>query len=221
MKHTLLLLAAATMLAATSCQSDPKADKAETGEAMQAGAATGTAYKADLAQSHVDWTGSHPANAHHGMMLLKDGEVMVDGGAVTGGKFTIDVTTLAVKDEDTSVTNKLNPHLKSPDFFDIAKYPTAAFEITGVKAGVDTAGGKELVMKDATHTVMGNLTLKGVTKGITFPAKIAVNDNMVTADASFNIDRTQWGLSYGNDNSLGDKMIRPIVNIGLHLVANK
>jgi polyisoprenoid-binding protein YceI len=76
-------------------------------------------------------------------------------------------------------------------------------------------------MKDATHTITGNLTLKGTTKSITFPAKVAVNDNVVTADANFNIDRTQWGLVYGNDQSLGDKFIRPTVNIQLHLVANK
>lgn len=220
MKRTLLLLGACATLF-TACQSDPQADKAQTGEAMQAGAATGATYKADLAQSRVDWTGSHPMSQHHGTMMVKDGDVKVDGGNITGGKFDIDVTSLKVNDEDTGVTNKLVPHLKSGDFFDVTKYPTATFEITGVKAGLDSAVSKDLVMKDATHTVMGNLTLKGVTKGITFPAKVSVNSNMVTADANFNIDRTKWDLAYGSDQSLGDKFIRPTVNIGLHLVANK
>jgi len=221
MKRTLLLFAIGTALFA-SCQSDPKADNAQTGEAQQVTApAGGTSYKADLAQSRVEWTGTKPVGQHHGSLTLKDGGLTVDNNTITGGNFTIDMTSLKVLDKDTNGTSKLAGHLSSGDFFDVAKHPTAAFEITSVKAGVDSAAGKELVMKDATHTVTGNLTLKGVTKSVTFPAKIAVNDAMATADANFNIDRTQWGLVYGNDQSLGDKFIRPTVNIQLHLVANK
>ena len=220
MKRTLVLLTACTLLF-TACQNDPKADEAKTGDAMTAGAATGATYKADMAQSHVTWTGTKPTGEHSGMMMLKDGNIMVDGGNITGGKFDIDMTSLKTADKDTNGSSKLMGHLQSPDFFEVAKYPTSTFEITGVKAGVDSALAKDLVMKDATHTVMGNLTLKGVTKGITFPAKIAVTDATVNADASFNIDRTQWGLVYGSDKGLGDKFIRPIVNVGLHVVANK
>lgn len=221
MNRTLVLLAlGATLLA--SCQDDPKADKAQTGEAQAVTATTGgTTYNADLAQSRVEWTGTKPVGQHHGIMMLKDGTLTVDNGNITGGKFTIDVATLKVADPDTNGASKLAGHLSSGDFFDVAKYPTAAFEVTGVKAGLDSAASKDLVMKDATHSVTGNLTLKGVTKSITFPAKVAVNDNTVTADANFNIDRTQWGLVYGNDKGLGDKFIRPTVNIVLHLVANK
>jgi polyisoprenoid-binding protein YceI len=221
MKYTLLLLAIGAALFA-SCQSDPKADNAQTGEAQQVTTpAGGTTYKADLAQSRVEWTGTKPVGQHHGSMNLKDGSLKVDNGNVTGGTFTIDMSTLKVLDKDTAGTSKLAGHLSSGDFFDVAKYPTAAFEITNIKSGIDSAAGKELVMKDATHTVTGNLTLKGTTKSVTFPAKLAVNEAMVTADANFNIDRTQWGLVYGNDQSLGDKFIRPTVNIQLHLVANK
>ncbi len=221
MKQALLFVAASALLLTASCQSDPKADEAKTGEAMQAGAATGATYKADLAQSHVEWTGTKPVGEHHGTMMLKGGDVMVDAGNITGGKFEIDMNSMKITDKDTQGSYKLAGHLMSPDFFETGKYPSAMFEITGVKAGVDSAVSKDLVMKDATHTVMGNLTLKGQTKGITFPAKVSVNDKVVTADANFNIDRTQWGLVYGNDNSLGDKFIRPTVNIVLHLVANK
>lgn len=221
MKPTLLLLALSAAFFA-SCQSDPKADNAQTGEAQQVTApASGTTYKADLAQSRVEWTGTKPIGQHHGSMMLKDGNLIVDNNNITGGSFTIDMTTLKVLDKDTTGIAKLGGHLSSGDFFDVAQYPAASFQLANVKAGTDSAGGKELVMKDATHTVTGNLTLKGVTKSVTFPAKIAVNENVVTADANFNIDRTQWGLVYGNDQSLGDKFIRPIVNIQLHLVANK
>jgi polyisoprenoid-binding protein YceI len=153
--------------------------------------------------------------------MLKSGELTADAGNVTGGKFVIDVNSLKVDDQDSTGNAKLGGHLLSGDFFDGAKFPEASFEITGVKAGIDTTGNKEIVMKDATHTVTGNLTLKGVTKSISFPAKLAVSDANITADASFNIDRTQWNLSYGNDKSLGDHFIHPEVNIQLHIVANK
>jgi len=220
MKRTLVLLTAGTLLF-TSCQNDPKADNAETGDAMTATAGVGATYNADLAQSTIQWTGTKPVGQHVGVMSLNSGILNVDGGAITGGKFEINVNSLKVTDKDTSGSTKLAGHLMSPDFFETAKYPTATFEITGVKAGVDSAASKDLVMTDATHTISGNLTMKGATKGITFPAKVAVSDASVTADANFNIDRTEWGLVYGNDKSLGDKFIRPTVNIQLHLVANK
>lgn len=221
MKRTILLLSATAVFFA-SCQGDPKADEAKTTEAMATTtAATGATYKADLTQSRVEWTGTKPTGQHNGTMMLKSGEMMIDGGNITSGKFDIDMNSMQITDKDTAGSSKLAGHLKSADFFETEKYPGATFEITGVKAGLDSAMSKDLVMKDATHTVMGNLTMKGQTKGITFPAKVVVSDATATADANFNIDRTQWGLNYGNDASLGNKMIRPTVNIVLHLVANK
>lgn len=220
MKRTLLLLSAG-LLFLTSCQDDPKADQATTGEAQIVNATTGNTYQADLAQSRVEWTGTKPVGQHRGAMKLKEGSVSVDNGNVTGGKFVIDMQSMELIDEDTATNRKLGGHLKGDDFFQVDKHPTANFEITGVKAGVEQPAGEELIMKDATHMVTGNLTLKGITKSITFPAKISVSDNNVTADANFNIDRTQWNIVYGNDKSLGDTFIRPTVNIVLHLVANK
>jgi len=220
MKRTLLTIAAGSLIFA-ACQNAPKADKAEATEAQQVQQGTGNIYKADLAQSHVEFIGTKPTGKHHGTFRLAEGQLNVNGGDVSGGKFIIDIRSLKVDDQDSTGNAKLGGHLMSPDFFDAAKDSTATFEITGVKAGTDTAGNKEIVMKDATHTVTGNLTLKGVTKSISFPARLAVTDANVIADANFNIDRTQWNLSYGNDKSLGDHFIHPEVNIQLHIVANK
>jgi len=216
MKRILLAAVTGTFLFA-SCQNAPKADKAEATEAQQVQAATGADYKADLAQSRIEFIGTKPVGKHHGNFMLKNGDLVVDNGNVTGGKFTIDINTLRADDQDSTGNAKLGGHLLSPDFFDVQKFPEANFEITAVKTGVDSAS----LMKDATHTVTGNLTLKGVTKSISFPAKIAVNNNQTTADANFNIDRTQWNLSYGNDKSLGDHFIAPEVNIQFHIVAAK
>jgi polyisoprenoid-binding protein YceI len=217
MKHTLLALTAATLLL-TSCQDAPKADKATTGEATTAAATTGATYNVDLAQSREEWTGTKPTGTHHGFISLKSGTVSAEGANITGGKFDIDITTLKVDDKEEKTVNMLGGHLKSADFFDVEKYPTATFEITAVKPGVDAAANPDLVMKDATHTVSGNLTMKGITKGITFPAKIAATDANITTDANFNIDRSEWGVDAA---SLKDKLISKTVNVGLHIVANK
>lgn len=222
MKRSFLLFAIGAAVVFASCQGDPKADEAKTTDSVAVTTpATGNVYNADLTQSSVQWTGTKPTGQHQGTFSLKEGNIKAEAGNITGGEFTIDMSTMKITDKDTNGATNLAGHLSSPDFFDVANNPTAKFEITGVTAGVDSALAKDLVMKDATHTINGNLTLKGQTKNVSFPAKVAVSETNITADANFNIDRTQWGLVYGNDKGLGDKFIRPTVNIVLHLVANK
>jgi polyisoprenoid-binding protein YceI len=211
------ILAGSIFLA--SCQGAPEADTAEATEAQEVEQTTGATYAADITQSKVEWVGTKPVGKHHGTINITEGTLTVAGNAVTGGKYVLDMNSIVADDQDAEGNGKLTGHLKSEDFFNIAAHPTGTFEITSIAEGI--ADTTNLVMKDATHTVTGNLTLKGVTKSITFPAKIVVSDNNVTADANFNIDRTQWGIVYGNDKSLGDKFIRPEVNLQLHVVANQ
>lgn len=218
--QALSLLAAVAFLAA--CQGAPKADEATVREAQEVKAGGGETYPADLAQSTVQFTGTKPVGQHQGVFSIKEGALMVDGQNITGGRFVIDVSTLKIVDKDTAGTSMLAGHLSSPDFFDVQKYPTATFEITAVTAGAPAAKeGEKLMMQDATHSITGNLTLKDTTRSVTFPAKVQMADGQVTADANFNIDRTQWHMVYGNDKGLGDKFIRPEVNMVLHLVAKK
>jgi polyisoprenoid-binding protein YceI len=211
------LLAAATLFA--SCQNAPEADEAKVGEAQEVSAAAGETYNADLVQSNVQFTGTKPVGQHQGQFSIKEGNLVVNGENITGGRFVIDVASMKITDKDTNGVSMLSGHLQSGDFFDVQKYPTATFEITSVTAGAPA--DEKAVMKDATHTISGNLTLKDTTRSITFPAKVQMANGQVTADANFNIDRTQWKMVYGNDQSLGDKFIRPEVNIVLHLVAKK
>jgi len=107
----------------------------------------------------------------------------------------------------------LQEHLLSPDFFETAKYPTAKFEVTGSEALVNSTEG--------THKISGNLTLKDSTQNVSFPATVTVSENDFAATAKYSIDRTKWGLVYGNDKSLGDKFIYPVVEITLNLKAKK
>jgi polyisoprenoid-binding protein YceI len=216
MKKTVLLFAAAGMMLA-SCQDAPKADQADAtaAQTVAPAAATAAVYKADVGQSKIEFVGTKPTGKHHGTLAIKEGSLSVENGAITAGSFVVDMSSVKADDQDSAKNAMLGGHLMSPDFFDAAKFGTGTFQITAVTAGVDSSAKA----KDATHTVTGNLNLKGISKSITFPARVNMTDATITTDANFNIDRKEWGI--GEVASLKDKLISPTVNITLHIVAVK
>ena len=168
------------------------------------------AYTVDPAKSTITWVGKKVTGSHNGTIALQSGTLNVDGKKVTGGTFTIDMN--SIKDADGSA--KLEGHLKADDFFGTAKFPTSTFVITKV------AGS------GATLTVTGNLTIKGITKPVSFPATVAVNaDGTVSALAGkILVDRTKYDIRYGSKSffdSIGDKAIDDNFEIGVKLVAKK
>jgi polyisoprenoid-binding protein YceI len=211
MKKVLLSLTALAFLAA--CQSAPEGETAQTGDTQAVANAAGTVYNLDVATSTVGFLGTKPVGTHAGEFKLTQGSLTIDNGNITAGNFTIDVKSLAIKDADTTGSYNLVGHLLSPDFFDAAKFGTASFAVTACEALTGDS--------TATHKISGNLTLKDSTKNVSFPAKVTLSDSTVSATASFNIDRTQWGLFYGNDKSLGDKFIYPEVKITLNIAGKK
>lgn len=221
MKKIMHIAAIIALLAATACQHAPKADEAKTTEpaTVESKTANGTQYIVDRTNSVVKWIGTKPTGQHHGTLMLKEGILGFSGNKIENGHFVIDLESLQAYDDDGSANTKLQGHLKSEDFFNVAKYSAATFEITNAKEGVPA--DKVLVMKDATHTITGNLKIKDVTKSITFPVRVIISDGKITADANFNINRTDWGINYHSDKSLGDKFINEEININLHIIANK
>ena len=168
------------------------------------------AYTVDPAKSTITWIGKKVTGSHNGTIALQSGTLNVDGKKVTGGTFTIDMN--SIKDADGSA--KLEGHLKADDFFGTAKFPTSTFVITKV------AGS------GASLTVTGNLTIKGITKPVSFPATVAVNaDGTVSALAGkILVDRTKYDIRYGSKSffdSIGDKAIDDNFEIGVKLVAKK
>jgi polyisoprenoid-binding protein YceI len=201
---TALLLA---VLAA--CEEAPKADKATITEAHPVKEAEGNTYKVDTANSELQWIGTKPTGKHTGSFHLQEGTLYVKNKKITGGVITINMS---------SLQRKLEIELKGPMFFEVEKYPTATFEITNVSDFKPPIDG-ELVMKDANYTIQGNLTIKNVTKNISFPAAVKIEHNEVSANASFNLDRTIWGMTYRADKSMQDKLINSLVNISFTLKA--
>lgn len=200
-------------------------DKAKTDEKKEAAAATGVAYAIDTAATSVQWRATHKGGfaPRFGTIKVSDGSLNVENGTVTGGSFDVNLNTLITDPSSVTEADKkssdLDTHLKSPDFFDVAKYPTAKFVITGV-APYDSTKQKSL-LAGATSLISGNLTLKDSTLNITFPAQITVGENDVTANAKFVIDRTAWGINYKTEGSPENWVISKDVEIGFSLKAAK
>jgi len=205
----LFLTVAAGALVLSSCVSNPEGKKAETTDSVEttAAAGEGTTLAVDTEASEVVWTGRKVSGQHHGTVDIKSGSLTVNDGQITGGNFVIDLTTITDQDLEGEYKGKLEGHLKSADFFDVENHPEATFEITGVEQGAE--GG---LVK-----VSGNLTLRGISKNITFDANVQeATDTSVKATADFNIAREDWGITYSGK---ADDLISKEINLKVTLVA--
>lgn len=217
MKKTFLSL---IILSGMLFSCNPKGEKAETGEKEEVASATGSVnYVIDSASS-IKWTGTKPTGSHTGTFMIKQGSFNIENGNIKAGNFVIDINSLTDEDlaADAKSQGMLVGHLKSPDFFDVAKYPEAKFEITGVEPADSAAIAK---MKEATHIIKGNLTLKDSTKNVIFPAKVTIDDQTIAAMADFNIDRTEWGMNYKGPDNPADFVISKQVNLKLMITGKK
>lgn len=204
------LLAATAALVLASCAGNPEGKKADTKDSVVVeNQVSGDAFTVDTAQSSVVWTGTKVSGSHTGTVAIKSGNVIVENGVIKGGKFVLDMNTISSTDLEGEWKEKLDGHLKADDFFAVETYPEASFEITEVKTG---ATPSDLV-------VSGNLTIKGITKNITFDAKAEeVTDNTVKYSADFNIAREDWGVTYEGKK---DDLISKEINFKVNVVANK
>ena len=214
-----------------ACTDAPESDEAKTSEAKAVSdSATGETLLVDTTTSKLEWVATKVSGYHTGTVHIKNGDLQVKDGSVTGGNFTLDMTSIVVsgpKGSDAKSNAKLLGDLKSPNFFEVDKNPEATFVITSVQpftgAVSDTADPRqeeinEYKVSNPTHTVSGNLTIKGVAKNIAFPARITLTGNSADAVAKFNIDRTQWNIIYPGKP---DDLIRNDIHLGIALKASK
>ena len=168
----------------------------------------GTNFIAEAASSTINWKGYKPTGSHHGTIALQSGDLAVQGENITGS-FTVDMTT--IKDADGS--GRLEGHLKSADFFDIEVFATSKFKITSTET------------KEGKLYVSGNLTIKDVTKEITFPAAISKGEGMVTLTSeTFQINRAEFNIKYKSKsffNNLKEKFINDEFDLQVSIVAKK
>ena len=196
MKKVFLTLAVVAM-ALTACKSEKK-EKVEVKEEVVV-EKIADVNNVDVASSVITWKGTKPGGAHDGVIMLKEGSLLLEEGKLSGGEFTIDMASIKNTDLDAETGAKLVEHLINPDFFDVAKFPTSKFVISSVEE------------KEGVLHVTGNLTLKDVTKSITIPAKLMTEGNVTTFKSeTFIIDRADFNVKYGSKSffdNLKDKFI--------------
>lgn len=200
---------------ATGTTTDPSATTTQAGQDLSADLTAGT-YAINTDESTVQWTayktlvdgyedvGTFPVSGT--VAVNDDGSISTDA--------TLDIANLSV----TSVsgpggTNRLANHLRSEDFFAAEEYPTSTLTTTEVVGSTSST---------STYNVTADLTMKGQTNEITFPATIGMQENSLVVQADTEIDRSRWNIRYGSPsffNDLGDNVIGDMVDISVNLVA--
>ena len=178
----------------TAAEVEPSADT-KTGPAPDTNAVASLAV--NPSNSKIEFVGAKVTASHSGGFTDFAGKVDL-GDPIEKSQIEIIIQTASLYADK----EKLTKHLKSPDFFDVAKFPTATFRSTEIKKEGDS------------HTISGNLTLHGVTQRISFPATITVSEGRVDASAEFSINRQDYGISYPG---MRDDLIRDLVVIKLSL----
>lgn len=159
--------------------------------------ATAQDKKINTSKSKISWVGKKVTGEHAGTINFQDGVLNFKSGKLTGGSFTVDMNSINVTDLKAGEgKEKLEGHLKAADFFGTDKFATAKLVFKTVKAAKAAN----------TYTVTADLTIKNITKPVTFDLKVDKN----SATTAFKVDRTKYGIEYGSGSifdGLGDKAI--------------
>lgn len=215
-----IALVAIISLGAVSC--NDKVKDAEVSDAKEVAESTSaaTTYMINAETSVINWKGSKPAGEHTGTIKLSSGSFDVVNRDIQSGKFVIDMTSLSNTDlKPGEGKENLEAHLKGTaegkenDFFSVANHPTATFELTGV-----TGEGGNV-------TVSGNLTMKGKTHNVEFPAVVSFpGDDIMFQSKPFTIDRTNWDINFMSKSvfdNLKDKFIDDEIELKVILNGKK
>ncbi|MBD2700095.1 YceI family protein [Spirosoma sp. BT702] len=191
-------------------------------------------YIIDTKQSVIIWKGSMLLGAWEGSKFLGDGtstgdvdlskgELLIENRHLVGGAVEVDMNTI----ENFVDQRSLN---QLPPFFDVKKFPVSTFAITKVETGNDgntkVPNDGSIRVNEGNIKVTGNLTMEGITKAVTFPAKMQFKDGMdgtVEMNGMLIIDRTEWGIDYGSEKHFfksGDAILDE-VKLFMKIVAKK
>lgn len=205
--YSLLLVGAFAALMIAGC-SDPTSGmrKAETTDAKNVEAVEGKELTFSNDNSKISFVGSKVTGKHDGGFNKFSGKVTVDPDGKTVKRVEVEIDMKSVwTDDDESDEPKLSGHLMSKDFFDAENHPTAKFVSTEIKKG-----------EGDQYSVVGNLTMRGTTKSVTFPATITAADGRVSTKAEFSINRQDWKVSFPG---MTNDMIRDDVGLTLDINA--
>ena len=215
-----MFVVAALGVSVISCKNEAK-NETEAKEAEEVTEVTDEAsvYAIVTEESKIEWLGAKPTGSHNGTINVKEGKILLGNDMIEGGHFIIDMKSINVQDLEGDQKESLEAHLmgtvegKEGDFFNVQKYPEAAFEVTSVED------------KDGKTWLSGNLTLKEISKNISFPVVIeTTEEGMTLTSETFTIDRTNWEVNFGSKSvfdDLGDKFINDDIELKVTLKGKK
>lgn len=204
-RNTLLLSLGLLALACKNPASDaPKAGVREAAPASAQAVKPGTEPLAISQQgSKITFVGSKVTGSHEGGFQRFSGTIHFDPKKADASRIEVEIDMTSIWADNDRLTN----HLKTGDFFLVEQFQKGQFVSTSITEGGE--GG-------ATHTITGNLTLRGVTRAVTFPATVTVSDDAVRAKAEFSLPRKQFGIAW---EGKPDDLVRDEVLVRLDVAA--
>lgn len=182
----------------------------KTDEASQKVIVTATDFKVNEGSSAIEWKGSTPDHFHIGAFKVNGNFKTNEEGEITGGDFTIPITSITNFDlTNPDVQKQLLDHLKNPDFFNMAVYPNATFHVTKAEPYSDTSSS-------ANTMLTGNFEMMGQTHSIEIPAIIKTENGKMSVEGNFKLNRLKWGMKNYSDPK-AQLYILPEVEITLKL----
>lgn len=199
-----------------SCKNKPEGEAAKTSEAVEETAKPSADAKVfEVTGGNVYWAATKVGGINHnGAFRVDKGKLATENGAVTSGIFMIDINSMTEVSLPEDRKTRFLRHMKSSDFFDVENHPVGEFSIVSVEP---LSGNAE-----ANYTVKGNLTLKGITKSISFPVNVAVlEDRVSVVSPKFTINRIDWNMKYDSAiiGTAADKIIHDDVSLNIQLEA--
>lgn len=170
--------------------------------------------KVEVKESTIVWTATKVVGGGHtGTIKLASADLQLVGDKIKGGSFSIDMSTIDCTDLDGGMEDKLVGHLKSADFFAVDEFNTADFKISKTENN-----------DDGSINITGDITIKGKTETISFPATVTTTDDNITVVAKITLNRTNFDVRYGSNSffdNLGDKAISDEFTLDVTLVSSK
>ena len=170
-------------------------------------------YRVDSKSSTLLWEAKKVTGQHSGNITFGESSLVVEKQKITGGKLIVDMNTIVDTDlTDAGYNQKLIGHLKSDDFFGVAKFPQSTLEVKKV----ESKSGK-------IFHFTADLTIKGITSPVEFDAEVNETSGKLTVSGILTVNRTKFGIKYGSGSffeGLGDKVIYDDFTLKFNLVAD-
>lgn len=175
-----------------------------------------TRYRVNKEASTVTWNATKVTGEHSGTVGIQNGTLSVTEGQLVAANIIVDMQSIACTDLEGEWGTKLVGHLNSEDFFHVSEHKTSSFTLRDITPLTKAEG-------DATHSVTGDFTIRGITKSVTFNARVTENNSELTIAGSAVLDRSQFEVKYGSGSffdDLGDNLIHDNFTVGFNLVAD-